>query len=398
MLFINHQVIIESSDERTLLVLKKIKMTRKQAKKVEMYALIVLFFGKFDTELSVLIPLKDQIAIFLLKEAGIKVLLDAQGYGSKGKTLSKAALRQMLIDEILPMTKKAYGWALTTGDVELQNTFGVVEADFKLSQEDLVVFVDKILQTMTDNVLALTPYNISLIKIGVAKSIEADYVAAKDIPTKTIILKKSVTKALKNAMRDTDKVLEICDNLLTGEFEKTAPDMTIEYVFTRIVHYGVSRHTTIRAHVYSDEEHTTPVVAAISIESLNRHETTDIHGEGDIVQFKQGDHTLHVVAVGFVDQDVPFSIKKGKQIDVDVVLVPNKIRGNIAHGGKPSAFVNVSVVGTNITTMTDAFGNYSLEEIPAGVGMLEYSNEGGNSGSVSFTMVMGQDLVIDIDF
>ena len=42
-------------------------MTKRQAKKVDMYALIVLFFAKFDNELNGFQPLVDQITIFLLK-------------------------------------------------------------------------------------------------------------------------------------------------------------------------------------------------------------------------------------------------------------------------------------------------------------------------------------------
>lgn len=374
-------------------------MTKKQGKKADMYALMVLFFAKFDGVINGFQPLVDQVLILIAKDQAIKTLLDQQGYGSTGKTLSKAALRQLMIDGILKLVQKGYAWALTTDNADMLDAFGLNESDFKLSQENLIVLVDKVLKDLTDNVVALTPYNVTLINIGAIKTIEANYLAAKDLPQQKQATRKAVTSTLSKEIKATDKVLEICDNLMASEFAESDPAMVLEYFNDRAVVSGVNRHTIVRVHVYGTEDHSEVIANAnIGIASLNRYETTDIDGMGEIVQFNGGDYLMLLKAKGFVDAEVPFSIMKGKQIEIDVVMIPNKISGNIAHEGKPSAIVNVSIVGTNISTVTDIFGNYSLEKIPAGTGMLEISNVAGDRMRKSFDMVMGQDLKIDFDF
>ncbi len=374
-------------------------MTKRQGKIADMYSLIVLFFLKFDGEINGFQPLVDQVLLFAAKEKAIRKLLDEQGYGSKGKTLTKAALRHLMITGILKLVKKGYAWALTTGDTDMLTCFGLVEEDFKLSQENLIVLVDKVLKDLTDNVLALTPYKVTLVTIGAIKTIEADYLAAKDLPKQKQALKKAVTTSLAKEIKVADKILVICDNLINSEYEDTHPAMVLEYNNDRAVVVGVNRHTIIRAHVYGDIDHTEVIAgASMSIASLDRTEVTDIDGMGEIIQFNGGDYTLLVKAKGFVDIEVPFSIMRGKHVEIDVVLKPNTISGNCAHLGKLGVENNVSIVDTNFNTMTDAFGNYSFEGVPVGSGVIEISGPGGNSDRKTYTMVMGHDLTINFDF
>ena len=374
-------------------------MTKKEGKKVDMYSLIVLFFLKFDGTINGYQPLVDQVLLMVAKEKAIRKLLDEQGYGSLGKTLTKAALRQLMIKELLKLVKKGYAWALTTEDVEMLKTFGAVERDFNLSQDRLIVLVDEILKALTDNVLALTPYKVTLVTIGAVKTIAADYEAAKDIPKQKQALKKAITTTLKKEIKAADKILEICDNLINAEYEDSNAAMVLEYNNDRVVVDGVNRHTIIRAHVYSAEDHSEVIAGAwMGIASLDRHETTDIDGMSEIVQFKGGDFQLQFKANGFVDIEVPFSIKQGKQVEIDVEMKPNKITGYSGRLGKPTVENNVSIVDTNFNTMTDLFGNYSFEGVPEGGGVIEISGPGGNSDRKTFTMVMGHDLKIDFDF
>ena len=92
---------------------------------------------------------------------------------------------------------------------------------------------------------------------------------------------------------------------------------------------------------------------------------------------------------------VEFTIRRGQHIEMDVVMVPNRLTGNVLKNGKPAPNVNVNIVGTNFNTMTDAFGNYSFDGVPAGAGVVEISTVGGDSDSRIFTMEMGKDLKID---
>ena len=374
-------------------------MTKNQGKKADMYSLIILFFAKYDNEVNNFQPLVDQLLLFVVKEKAIKVLMDEQGFGNKGKTMTKAALRQLMIDLIMPMVDSAYGWALTVGNTDMQDVFGLVESNFKLAQDDLIILVDEVLEALTNNVLALAPYNITLAKIGVAKSAEANYIAAKEIPKQKKAAKKTATSSLSKEIKIADKMLVIIDRLVSGEFGVTNPAMVTEYTNDRMIHNSVNKHTLVKMHVYKDEDHAEPIAgASISIVSLDRHEVTNIEGEGEIVQFKGGDYLMLIKAKGFADAEIPFSIKKGKHLDIDVVMEANVVFGHISIGGKPAVNASVNIVGTNLVVMTDAFGDYELHEVPEGTVVVEASNEGGDSVSQTIVMVNGKRLRVDMSF
>lgn len=374
-------------------------MTKNQGKKVGMYSLIILFFAKFDGDVNGFQPLVDQLALFLLKEKGIRVLLDEQGYGNKGYTMSKAALRQQMIALIMPMVDNACAWALTVGNADMQDVFGIVETDFKLTQDKLIILVDEILEALTDNIVALAAYNITLVRINAAKTAENKYIAAKEIPKQKRATKKTVTASISKEIKDADKILTIIDRLMSGEFGGSMPSMVLEYTNSRMIHNSVNRHTMVRLHVYRDEEHAEPIAHAnISIASIDRHDETNIDGEGEIIQFKGGDYLILVKAKGFGDAEIPFSIKRGKQIAIDVVMEANVVFGNVVIDGKPSVNATVQIDGTNIVEKTDAFGNYALDEVPEGMVVIEASNEKGGRVSKTIVVENGKRLRVDMVF
>ena len=297
-------------------------MTRNQAKKIDMYALVILFFKKYATIINVFIPLNDKIIAFILKETALRALFDEQGYNSKGKTQSKEALRQAMVALILPMVERAYGWALTIENALLENVFNVTEDDFVLKQDKLIVLANDLLQSLTDNVIALALYDITIAEINIAKNAVLNYEAAKETPKLQRTYKKTITATIKKELKAADRILKICDLLLSGKFGDSEPAMLLEYEYSRALQYSVGRHTKLTVHVFSDEEHSDVVAdASIEIASLNRKETTNHYGEGEIVQFRGGSYILLVKALGFVDKEVAFDIKLGKQVELEVVLV-----------------------------------------------------------------------------
>ncbi len=297
-------------------------MTRNQAKKIDMYALVILFFKKYATIINAFIPLNNKIIEFILKETALKALFDEQGYNSKGKTLSKEALRQVMVALILPMVERAYGWALTIEDDILENVFNVTEDDFVLKQDSLIVLVNDLLQSLTDNVIPLAFYDISIAEIDIAKNAVLSYVAAKETPKQQRTYKKTITANIKKELKAADRILKICDVLLSGKFGDSQPEMLLEYKYSRELQYSVGRHTKLTVHVFGDDDHSEVVAdASIEIVSLNRKETTNMYGEGEIVQFRGGSYLLLVKALNFMDQEVAFDIKLGKQVELDVVMV-----------------------------------------------------------------------------
>ena len=176
--------------------------------------------------------------------------------------------------------------------------------------------------------------------------------------------------------------------------------MVSEYFFDRKLFIAGTRHTNLKVHVYGDEEHSTHVAGAVfNIASLNRGDVTDLNGDGELIQFKGGNYSLNIKATGFVDQDVPFSIKSGKVLELDITLIPNIITGNaISHLGKPAAGYNVNVIDTALSTTTDAFGNFELSEVPEGNGFVEITNQDGEKLRKPYSLAQGQNLKIDFTF
>lgn len=375
-------------------------MTKKQAGRLDMYALIILFFAKFDTVLKTYAPIAAKTLALIAKEIEIKDLVNQQGYKSKGKTLTKEALRESTIELVLALAQIACGWAMETKNKTLQAIFDVEDTDFSIAQDEFVVMVDNILKALTDNLTELLPYEVTALAITAAKNMELDYVAAKEQPKQQTTAKKTVTTTLTKEFKAADGILLVCDKLMPGRFKKTDTAMVTEYFNNRKIYVSGTRHTTLKVHTFLDDAHTIPVSNVhFELVGMNRAEITDEHGDGEIVQFKGGSYILRVKAVGVVDQDVPFTIKGGKVLDLDIVLAPNIITGNVlSFLGTPAQGYNVSVVGTNISIMTDGFGNYELLQVPEGSGFIEVSNEGGDSMRLPYFYTQGQHLAIDFNF
>ncbi len=364
-----------------------------------MFTLVALFFTKYSTILSAYIPLLAQMVLFTNQEKDLQILLNQQGYGSKGKTISKDSLKAALVSLVLSMAQKAKGWALVTNNKEMAEFFDIYTSDFKLKDNDLITFIQIILQNLTTNATALIPYKVVAADITIANTFLADFIVIKDSPKQQIDVIKTATGDITKQIKIIDNTLVICDTLILGEFELSNPEMVAEYNNNRKIVSSVGQHTTVKAHVYSDIAQMHPVInAEVSIISLNRTTYTSFEGEAEIVQFVGGSYTLSIVSPGYVKTNLPFAVAKGKHVEFDVVLKPTLIHGRVTNKGIPVAGYNVNIVGTLLSVITDANGEYNIYMVLDGEGVLESSNEGGDSTSTTFTMVNGQTLRIDIAF
>ena len=151
-------------------------------------------------------------------------------------------------------------------------------------------------------------------------------------------------------------------------------------------------------HIYEDEAHTLPITGAImGIDELNRSGTSDVDGMSEIIQFKDGSYNLRIVSAGKVDMILPFNIKRGKRVEMNIVMVPNKITGSILTASKkPVTNCKVLIKGTTIEVAPDYFGNFILLNIPDGNGVIVATNTEGLSVSQPFVMVNGRELVINL--
>ena len=364
--------------------------------KTDMYGLIKLWFVKYKLIIATLLPLVAKALAFNSETDALDDLLNQQGYKSKGKTVSKESLKETMIAMVLKMANKAYAWAVEAGKKDLEDILNVEDTSFILSQDDLLVLVDNLLAVINTNILALADYNITPINVTAATNAKLNYMNAKDTPQQQITVKKTITSDIKKKFKVVDKILVSCDKMIAGEYIDTDPSMVLEYQNSRKLKDSIGRHTSIKVHLYGDEDHTKILNnGTLAIDSLKRLDYFTYEGEGEITQFMGGNYTLGIKSKGFRDMNVDFGIKRGQHLEIDVVMVPNKISGTILKNGKPAPFINVNIVGTDFNTMTDANGYYSFEGVPVGNGVLEISTEGGDSDSKAFVMEMGKDLKID---
>lgn len=372
-------------------------MNENYGKKLNMLDLVVLFFSKYDLVLKIFPALAGQITNVKLKVKNIHDVLNQQGYSSKGKTMSKESLRQLLISLVLPMAQRAKGWALITDNKEMLVIFDVVASDFLIKDNSFIVLINTLLETMTNNLTDLLPYNITAVEIAIGTNALLDFVNIKEAPKQQIEVGKTATINVIKEINSAIATVEICDTLLFGQFSTSHPEMVEEYTNDRKVMKAVKSHTTLIAHVYEDEAHQHPIFnAEISIPSLKRVDHTNLLGEGEIIQFYHGQYSLHVVAKGFNNQDVPFGIGTGKHVEIDVVMKPAIVHGHSVNKlGLPNANNNVSIPTTGLSTVTDAQGNYTLLQVPDGHFTVEISNESGDFASQEIDKENGQDLRVD---
>ena len=372
-------------------------MNENNGKKLNMLDLVMMFFLKYDLVLKLFTPLDDQIVIVDLKVKNIHATLNQQGYSSKGKTMNKESVKQVLINLVFPMAQRAKGWAMITNNKEMLATFDVVATDFLIKDNNFIVLISNILKALTDNAADLIAYNILAADVTIANNALLDFVNVKEAPKQQIEVVKTSTIDIVKELKSAIGIIEICDTLLIGQFQNSHPEMVTEYINNRKVMKSVKSHTAIIAHIYQDEEHLHPIAdAEISIAKLNRSEKTNLQGEGEIIQFVHGQYMLHVVATGFNNQDIPFSVATGKHVEIEVVMQPSIIRGHSANKlGIPNVGNNVRIPNSSLSTVTDAEGNYKLPQVPDGKNTLQISNESGDSDSIEFTKENGQDLTIN---
>jgi len=96
---------------------------------------------------------------------------------------------------------------LTIENALLENVFNVTEDDFVLKQDKLIVLVNDLLQSLTENVIALALYDITIAEINIAKNAVLNYEAAKETPKLQRTYKKTITATIKKELKAAAHIL-----------------------------------------------------------------------------------------------------------------------------------------------------------------------------------------------
>jgi hypothetical protein len=298
-------------------------MNNRQIAQVNMFIRIKLFFAKYAATLTPFAPLAALITKFTTLQTALQTEIDAQGIDITGVAKSKENLNHTMVQLLVPLARKAKVWAKTTANTTLQVQLDVTASDFQGSEVEEVALAQNLLTIIQANAAALLAYNITAAQIAAAATAVAAFAGAVGTPQQMAIVSQTASINIGASIKQIADVLNDCDDLIEPEFAAAHSDMVKEYISNRKIGNTTALHTTITAHVYVDAAHTQTIAGAtIAIDELNRTDTTKADGSASIVQFKAGDYHLTVKATGHSDVTMPFSVKAGKHIEVDVVMNP----------------------------------------------------------------------------
>ena len=373
-------------------------MNNRQIKQIRMFIRMRLFFKKNTLVLSVFLPLLALITKFLAGMNTLENEVNIQDLDVTGVAKDKVKKKNALADLIIPLARKAMVWALDLGNETMAIQFDIRKSDFDCSEVEFVAIVDNVYGLLTANHLALVTYNITAIQLTALDTAIIDFKDTVETPEQSAALSKAATSKVVREIKSNISLLKKVDDLLISEFGITNADMVLDYTINRKIGSEASQHTTITVHVYGDVNHNNPILgAAVGIEELARTTGTDSDGKAEIVQFAGGNYNLLIVAKGKVNYRMPFTIKAGKHIELDIILLPNIIYGIVKNNGKPAMGQPVSIENTSLQVMTDNFGNFKMPDVPDGHGVIKTSTPGGDSVSLPYDMVNGEDLNIDLN-
>ena len=344
------------------------------------------------------LPLGLLITDFLLMFKNLEGEIGIQDEDNKGITKGKNDLRAMMIALTVPLSRKARVWAKAIKNSKLATQFDIHKTSFGVSELEDLTLATNIMGILNLNATELVAYNITALQLtdlgtviaAFKKEVETPAIASTEEKTSTENIATGITKIM-------EQLVDI-DDLLIPEFEITDASTVAAYKENRIIGEAAVQHTAVTTHIYEDEAHTLPITGAImGIDELNRSGTSDVDEMSEIIQFKDGSYNLRIVSAGKVDMILPFNIKRGKRVEMNIVMVPNKITGSILTASKkPVTNCKVLIKGTTIEVAPDYFGNFILLNIPDGNGVIVATNTDGLSVSQPFVMVNGRELMINL--
>ena len=374
-------------------------MNNRQIKQVKMFIRIRLFFSNNTTLLQAFAPLWLLITDFLLSLKSLEGEINTQDLDNTGITSSKDGKRALMISLIVPLSRKARVWAKASGDKALATQFDIHKSSFGISELEDLALATNIIALLNLNATALVAYNITALQLTAAGTAVTSFKDAITTPDQSASESETATTNIANDITNIMDQLVDIDDLLIPEYEITNATVVANYKTNRVIGEAAVQHTTATVHIYEDDAHVSPVVGAtFSIVELNRSGVSNGEGMAEIVQFKEGNYTMKIVATGKVDVIMPLSIKSGKHVETNIVMVPNKISGTLMVGDKPAVNSKVLIQGTIIQVVPDDFGNFVLPNIPDGNGVIEATNVSGQSVTQPFVMVNGRELVINLKF
>ncbi len=298
-------------------------MNNNQTLKAGMFKRMGLFFTKYQAILQPFTKLWNIVTKLQAKDVQLTNTIQQQATDSTGETKNKTRLKDAMISSLLPAARKAKVWANEQSNTVLETLFTINQKTFLPGDEECLGIARNVLQALNDNAVALLTYNITAAQLTAINDACTAFEAAIGKPGLIRNVAKTGTQGIEGTLKEMTDLINKCDDLLPAEFKSSNPDMVAEYFANRKIGSTGSRHTTLTVTVYSDAAKTLPIAGAtVSIVENNLAAVTDATGFASIDTFAPGNLTALIKANGFTDATISFAIKMGKEVDLEVVMVP----------------------------------------------------------------------------
>ncbi len=297
-------------------------MNNNQTLKAGMFKRMVLFFNKYQSILQPFAKLWQLITQLEAKDLQLNNTIQQQATDTVGETKYKLQLKEAMIGNLLPIARKAKVWANEAGNTVLETLFNIKQRNFLAGEEECLGITRNILQALNEHAADLLTYNITAEQLTAIDAACTAFEASIGKPGLIRNVAKTGTQGIEDTLKEMTDLMDKCDDLLVAEFENTQPDMVAEYFANRKIGLVKSRHTTLTVNVYSDADKTLPIAGAVvSITENQLSAVTDSNGNASIDTFSPGNLTALIKAKGFTDVTMPFTVKMGKEVELDVVMV-----------------------------------------------------------------------------
>ncbi len=376
-------------------------MNKTQTAKTAMYSRVIAFLesNKSDSIIGSYTRLKKELGIFSSKAQEISNLNVQQSQSTTGVTSTKEAAFNLMSKLIVNAAKKARAWAIDNSNETLIDTFSIVSSQFdKKAQGKGLATLKLVQKALEDHIAGINEKEYKLTAAQVADSGKSitDYEAISPTPGNVKSNKQAATKIINTTIEAADNSLYLIDDLIESEFSDSHPDFVTEYYTNRRIDDVSGRHTgaffTVKDAFGKQLEN-----VEITVDNSTKTAETDLHGEADIIGLKAATYNISFTLKGFVTQTKPVTVDKRRMVDVELVLVADSgAKGTVTQNGQAAAGLPVTVVGNNISAITDANGHYMLNDLPAGTYTLQTSNASGDSDHKTITIALGQVVVVDL--
>lgn len=296
-------------------------MNNYQNAQVNMFEAVKLFFAENNALLITFVPLGTAISTFNGLVTNLTQAIQRQDKPITGITGDKNLAIDNLIEYIVPKSRLAYAWAVTTYSNEAADIFNVRVGELDdLPENDLIARAQNIKNAMNTHLAALADYEITL---AVVSEIQNRITSLQNLigtPEGAIGARETATDAIAALIKDCTSVLEVTDDLISGRFGDTNPELVLTYRNVRkIVNTGV-RHTGLRATVKDAVTNALLENVLVKVVEVNREALSNINGFAEILKFKAGTYHVEVSKAGYVTQTMVLKITRGEILEINVAL------------------------------------------------------------------------------